>query len=1069
MKRMRQVVPFVTLLALTAAPGLVPGAGGVAWAQSSSTPSSSSSSDRAKKEERRVLSARDVDELTQMSEAYRIAAREKRHESMEFLKQIIAERNPQGEQKAEMMLRLADLYFEEGRDLYLTEEQSYQADFDKCFNTKGCDTAAVQANHVESRKWQDKSIKLYQQILDSYPQYARADEATYYLGSALQDIGKPEDAVNQFLNLVKMYPESKWVPDAYLLIGEYYFDNNNAYKALTAYKHAASYHDWDKYPFAMYKLAWCYYNVGDYGKGIDTLKAVIALSTPQAGAPAGGTDKSKLQLQEEALKDLVRFFADAGMMNEAYEYFNKLGKKDLIAQMLKRLAQTYFEQGKFDQCIETYRRLINEDPQGASAPEYQNEIIAAYQKMGKKEETLQEIDRLLKTYGKNSPWARTNSANADVVKSASDYVEKNLRTVAINYHDEAKKLGTGPAAQQSYALAYKAYSVYLTEFPDSKYSYDVRYAFSELLYKLKKYDEAYVQYMKVVEIDPKGQYSKFCAESAIFAADEMVKRDAKTSSSSSPDPGKKTDPIPLTEWETNLIKACDQWVSLFKDDKKTKNIIYKSAYILYNKNQFKDASDRFRIVIGMDPGSKEAEQAANLILDSFTLVEDWSNLKEVSKAFYDQKGLGSDSFKKEVYNVYERSSFKLIDVTYQKTKDAGVAADAYMGFYGEFPGSEVADQALNNAAVYYRQLANVDKEMNARQTLIDKFPNSKYYKDHVAELGFLYEGIADFSTAATWYEKLFTLTKDHPAAKEALYSSALFRKGLGQWEAAIKDYQQFITAYPTDERIPALQVEIGKIYEEHGQLDLASKVYYTFFSKPPTGATVDQVFFCRLHYGLDVEKLGGPPAAKLDKHWKETIALFQAEKAKKSPMELAPEFVAEILYKQALPTLDKYMALRITGPTGKVNRKQEDAFILNSLNTKAKSLQEVEKLFQDIVQTGAGEWGLASLVQLGKAYENMGEALRGSPCPSYLTADQCDIYKISLEDKVFVQIEKAVAAYNLTLEKSFQLSLYNDNTAFATRRLGELRPNDYPGLEERLLTPRYTARNVVESTFIEQP
>ena len=68
-----------------------------------------------------------------------------------------------------------------------------------------------------------------------------------------------------------------------------------------------------------------------------------------------------------------------------------------------------------------------------------------------------------------------------------------------------------------------------------------------------------------------------------------------------------------------------------------------------------------------------------------------------------------------------------------------------------------------------------------------------------------------------------------------------------------------------------------------------------------------------------------------------------------------------------------------------------------------------------------------------------------------------------------MQIEKAVNAYNLTLEKSFQLSLYNENTAFATRRLGELRPNDFPGLEERLITPRYTSRNVVERSFIEQP
>ncbi len=192
------------------------------------------------------------------------------------------------------------------------------------------------------------------------------------------------------------------------MIGEYYFDNNNAYKALLAYQKATKYKNSPKYAFALYKLAWCWYNVGEFGKAIDTMKSVVQCS--MTGSQTAGT-KRRLTLQDEALKDLVRFFADAGEMEEAYAYFNKLGKKDLIRAMLKRLADTYFEQGKFEQCIQTYRRLIAEDPQSSKAPGYQNEIILAYQKIGRKKETLNEIKRLLDAYGKNSAWARTNSAD----------------------------------------------------------------------------------------------------------------------------------------------------------------------------------------------------------------------------------------------------------------------------------------------------------------------------------------------------------------------------------------------------------------------------------------------------------------------------------------------------------------------------------------------------------------------------------------------------------------------------------------------------------------------------------
>ena len=41
---------------------------------------------------------------------------------------------------------------------------------------------------------------------------------------------------------------------------------------------------------------------------------------------------------------------------------------------------------------------------------------------------------------------------------------------------------------------------------------------------------------------------------------------------------------------------------------------------------FEEAAEQFKLVIRMDPGSREAEQAANLILDSFVVNDDLVNL-----------------------------------------------------------------------------------------------------------------------------------------------------------------------------------------------------------------------------------------------------------------------------------------------------------------------------------------------------------------------------------------------------------------------------------------------------------
>ncbi len=1033
--------------------------------------------------ERRILKLRQSQDVN-LSDEYLVKAREKRLESIQFLKELIAEQGSalKGDRKAEMMLRLADLYFQQGRDEYLVEMAMFDKEYDKCFNTEGCDPGRLQPDNEESQKWQNRSIKLYKNILQNYPRYSRADEATFYLGQALSDIGRRDDGKDYFENLVRMYPDSQFVPDTYVNLGEYYFDNDNAYKALTNYKKATAYRDHDKYGFSLYKLAWCYYNVGEAGKSIETMKAVVSFS--MAEGAAGG---SKLQLQEEALKDLVRFFADAGELDEAYEYFNKLGKKELIRSMLKQLAKKYFDNGKWEEAIQTYRRLIAENPTAPENPDYQHEIIQAYQKMGLKEETFTEIDRMLKTYGKDSAWARANASNQEAIEEATQKVEKNLRQVALYHHNRAKKIKSGDEAKQSYALAYKAYKVYLREFPGSDKAYEIHYSFAELLYKIKKYEEAYEQYMAVVDLDPKGKHSEFCAESAIFAADEMVKKEGGNQEISK-GPGEAKEAQPLTDWEKRLVDACAKYADLFPGQDKVKNIIYKSGYLLYNKYRFEEAADQFNKVISSDPGSREAEQAANLILDSFVVNEDWANLQKNAKIYYDTERLGSATFKKEVYGVYQNASLKLIEVDFEANKNHTKTAAAYVQFYNDFPDSDENARILNNATIYFHKDNQIEKAMEVRRILVDdpKFgTKTKYYYDQIGGLGYDHETIADYTRAAELYEEMFGIFNDprkfkdewkkegddlatqKQGAADAIYSAAVFRKALGEWKPAIENYKKFLAAFPEDDRANDIKLTIGKIYEENEQWSSAANVFKNFYEteerNKETTAPIEFLYFARLHHARALEKQNQTTNAT--RLYEATVDRYNKYIEAGGEPGGHTEFVAEMMFKLAEPQFEKYAAAVIGGVRPGSSRKSEDKQLGDALKKKAELLVETEKVYAEIIKTGAGEWGLAGLVKLGEVYENMAKSLEDSHIPSYLTEDQVEMYTMALEDKVYPQQEKAVAAYKAALDKSYELTLYNDNTALATRRLGELRPNDFPGLQEELPEVRETSSQTRSSTF----
>ncbi|MEY3213738.1 MAG: hypothetical protein RIT28_4219, partial [Pseudomonadota bacterium] len=349
----------------------------------SQTPSAFAQDDRAAREERRVLRPEDVGEGA-AHEALQAQAREAHLKEMAFAKQLLQSADLPAETRADLTLRLAELTLEESRywlDVEMTTFDEAQA---ACERSPGCEPSELNPDHAESRRWQRQSVRLCEELLQRHPDYARADEALYLLGITHLALGEVEGTLTRLTALVKTYPSSPHAPDAYVLLGEHYFNAGNPHKAALAYSKVLAWPEHPLTPFAIYKLAWCDYNIGEHRKAIDGMKRVVSLS--------GGGETTALR--DEALVDLVRFFADAGALDEAIVYFKSLGEEALISDLLGRLARTYVEQGKLEEAVLTYRRLIAEDPNAPGAPDYQNEIIQAYRKIGKKEDTLAEIDKL---------------------------------------------------------------------------------------------------------------------------------------------------------------------------------------------------------------------------------------------------------------------------------------------------------------------------------------------------------------------------------------------------------------------------------------------------------------------------------------------------------------------------------------------------------------------------------------------------------------------------------------------------------------------------------------------------
>lgn len=283
-----------------------------------------------------------------------------RDKAIEQLNELIKD-FPEGPKKAEVYRRLAELYWEKARGIKAVIMEEYNKQTDNYYEINDPNAPMPELNLAEAWKWNEKAIDVCEFIIKKYPDFTGIDEVYFFMASNLMEVGKPLPAIRYYTLVTEKYKNSKYAADAFYEMAEYFFNNNNVFKAMPAYKAII-----DGYPnnpffgFALYKYAWCLYNVGEYEESIKVFQQVVEYSNKF----------NKVELKEEALKDMVTPYAEAGSVDEAEKYFKTIVKEHkYFVMVLVKLAGIYFEQDKNEEAIKIYRKLISEVPTAPECPQ----------------------------------------------------------------------------------------------------------------------------------------------------------------------------------------------------------------------------------------------------------------------------------------------------------------------------------------------------------------------------------------------------------------------------------------------------------------------------------------------------------------------------------------------------------------------------------------------------------------------------------------------------------------------------------------------------------------------------
>lgn len=1002
-----------------------------------------------------VISRRQLDEERRRAE-YGEKAREALVLEIETAKELLRDpdRLPDEELRSELLFRLAVSYEEMARYEWAKEMDRVEREIEACFDAGG-DSCVVPPDLTVVEQNLTLALNRFQNLEANYRNFHRMDEVLFRMAVTYEQLEDDREARAVYRRLVERFPTSSYVPDAYLAIGEIYFEDGNAYRALQAYERAASI-DSDIQAFALFKAGWCSYNLGEIDAAVEAMELVL---TDHERRRERG-EEIPISLEDDALQGLVTFLAEIGDLDGALIHLRRHGQQGAIRDLMWRLTQGYRDNGENELAVQTLRRLVTEEPMAPDNPEAQAQILDIRWELDEFAAAALELETLVHRYGPDGRWRLANADDVVALKEADQRVEKALRRTATEGFSLALKRKDRPLLEQSAAL----YEQYLQLYGDTQHAYEMRFWHAEALYKLKRYERASELYEQVVAADAGGKYLADAAANTIFAIEKVLATQGPAVEVAEG----AVAPVELGEWQRRLVAACDTYVEVLPDDKRTNSVRYKGAEVYAVHNQFKEANRRYLEVIRADPESEMAESCVQDLLATYEAIEAWDELGRVAREFHANPAIGrTATFRGELLEIAMNAAVKSAETRAglaAADDDAArfaEAADAYLAVYEEFGDAKIAPLALYNAGFYHARAGNPARSMALRQQFIATFPDvpgdakqaeRKLYQKTVAALGEHHDSIADFARAIPYYQLLYE--RDPTFAIEgfihadmALQRAARYELAMGRLDDGVRDYRIWIDAHPDDEAVPGVLLRIADAYWKAEQHEAAAAAFVEVQGDERTAELdPEMVIYAHKMAGECLAALGRDGDAR--QTWDLGIQKYQRLAETNVDLKRASVDAAEMRFR-----LLEYEFAQFDG----LSLAQDERSSRQDLRRKQAQMDELKQHYLHLASDKtAGPWAIASAYMAGRVVLDLFEDLMNAQCPASLSPDQCEHYQQSLK---IVAMERylipVINAYREVLAAASRANIYNEYTMAARRTLSELSPEEFPPDVEQIPQPAF--------------
>jgi tetratricopeptide (TPR) repeat protein len=625
-----------------------------------------------------------------------------------------------------------------------------------------------------------EAIKLYDELLAKYPQYALRDQVLYQKARAYEELGQTEEAMRVMEQLVGENPRSRFTDEVQFRRAERFFIARKYREAESAYAAIADGGSGSEYyELALYKLGWTLYKQQLYQEALHRYFALLDYKVKSGYDFDAKHTEAEQRRIEDTFQVVSLSFSNLGGPDVLGSYFATNGHRAYEDRVYRYLAEFYLAKLRYQDAATIFKSFVALYPFHQASPHFSMRVVEIYEKGGFPLLVLAAKKEFAGTYGLQGEYWH----HFDVNKSPEvlSYLKSNLKDLATHYHAQYQDPKQHEQQAANYAEATHWYREFLTSFHTDPQAPQTDYQLADLMLENHDYTAAAHEYEITAYDYPPHAKSAAAGYAAIYAHREYL----KVASTDVKDAARR-----------DTINSSIKFADAFPQHEQAAVVLAAAA---------QDAYEMKDLVLARDSGRH--------------LIEKFPN--------------AAAGVRRDAWLVVAHSTFGLAEYA--------DAEQAYGQVLAATPQGDAARAGLveNQAASIYKQGEQANQAGDYR-TAANHFvrvkqvaPTSKICAAAEYDAGAALLRLKDWTAAAQVLEEFRRSFPEHELQKEATKQIAYAYQQAGQLAQSAGEYERVAKESPNPQLRAEALLQAGDLYGQANNADRALAAYSRYVEEFP--------------------------------------------------------------------------------------------------------------------------------------------------------------------------------------------------------------------------------------------